>query len=120
MLRPTNIHGFIIKNPETKSSYNIIENARLHIKSKYVLTIDLQNFFSSITGKRVYSLFSSGLFDFSDESAKALTFSLLKELFQYYPCIPKLHLKVFRIAYFALAHIFISIDLISFLYFSFT
>lgn len=73
-LRPTNIHGFIIKNPETKSSYNIIENARLHIKSKYVLTIDLQNFFSSITGKRVYSLFSSGLFDFSDESAKALTF----------------------------------------------
>ena len=73
-LKPKNVHGFVIKDVTNKSAFNIIENARLHIKSKYVLTIDLKDFVSSISANRILQLFSSDLFDYSDNLSKALTF----------------------------------------------
>jgi len=73
-IKPTNVHGFVISNYEHPKKSNIIENARLHIKSKYVLTIDLKDFFSSISSLQIYKLFSSELFDYKDNIAKALTF----------------------------------------------
>ena len=38
-LKPKNVHGFVIKDVTDNSAFNIIENARLHTNSKYVLTI---------------------------------------------------------------------------------
>ena len=73
-IKPANVHGFVISNYEYLQKSNIIENARLHIKSKHVLTIDLKDFFSSISSNQIYKLFSSDLFDFTDDIAKALTF----------------------------------------------
>ena len=73
-LKPKNVHGFVIKDVTDNSAFNIIENARLHIKSKYVLTIDLKDFFSSISANRIFQLFSSDLFDYSENIAKAFTF----------------------------------------------
>jgi RNA-directed DNA polymerase len=73
-IKPKNVHGFVIKDVTDNSAFNIIENARLHIKSRYVLTVDLKDFFSSISANRILQLFSSDLFDYSDNLAKALTF----------------------------------------------
>ena len=73
-LKPKNVHGFVIKDVTDDSAFNIIENARLHIQSKYVLTVDLKDFFSSISASRILQLFSSDLFDYSDNLSKALTF----------------------------------------------
>jgi len=43
-------HGFVINR-------NIVSNARRHRNKRWVLNVDIENFFPSITSKRVYGLF---------------------------------------------------------------
>ena len=61
------VHGF------TKNR-SVVTNARKHCspKTRYVLNIDLENFFPSITFFRVRGLFQSRPFDFSFENATVL------------------------------------------------
>lgn len=61
------VHGF------TKSR-SIVTNARRHCspKTRYVLNLDLENFFPSITFFRIRGLFQAGPFNFSYENSTVL------------------------------------------------
>ncbi|EMW7736531.1 TIR domain-containing protein [Yersinia enterocolitica] len=61
----TAAHGFI-KGKSIKS------NAKKHIGKKYVLNIDLSNFFETITFARVYGVFKSRPFNFGHDAASVL------------------------------------------------
>jgi len=67
-LKPIDVHGFTRGN-----GCNIFENAKVHVNQKYVLNIDLLNFFPSIKAKRVNELFSSSLFSMNENLALAMT-----------------------------------------------
>ncbi|PEH74273.1 RNA-dependent DNA polymerase [Edwardsiella tarda] len=58
-------HGFI-KNK------SILTNAEKHIKKKYVINIDLEDYFGSVTFARVYGIFKSKPFNFSHSAASIL------------------------------------------------
>lgn len=65
---PPCVHGFVEKR-------SIATNAYKHVKKKAVLNIDLENFFPSITQKRIFGLLSKPPFSFPKDVA-----SLLSEL----------------------------------------
>ncbi|RAR73843.1 reverse transcriptase family protein [Flavobacterium aciduliphilum] len=72
LVRPEGVFGFVI-NPNKKESFcNIVENAKLHVHKKYVLNLDLEDFFSSIKAYRVKALFQSEYFRYTEEVANAL------------------------------------------------
>jgi len=73
-IKPDCVFGFTTLS-ESASRCNIADNAARHTGKRFVLNIDLKDFFPSITGEMVYSMFSSNLFYFSKETAKM--FSLL-------------------------------------------
>lgn len=58
-------HGFI-KNK------SIISNAEKHIKKRYVVNVDLEDYFGTITFPRIYGLFKSRPFNFSHSAATVL------------------------------------------------
>ncbi len=66
---PENVHGFIPKSFQVHRS--IVSNAMPHVKKQRVLSIDLENYFSSIHSKKVRSLFLS--WGFTNEISTALT-----------------------------------------------
>ena len=71
-LKPKEVHGFVV-NPNCKKNYcNILENAKLHCNKKFVLNIDLKDFFPSIKGKQILALFQSPIFDFDEKIALML------------------------------------------------
>jgi RNA-directed DNA polymerase len=70
---PNEVHGFVIQPNYLGKACNILENAKPHVKKKYVLNIDLEDFFPSISAKRVKELFLSDVFDFNEQIATALT-----------------------------------------------
>lgn len=73
LVRPEPVHGFVI-NPYRNQSYcNIAANAALHVGRRYVLNIDLKDFFPGITARAVRRLFASDLFRFPSQIATALT-----------------------------------------------
>ena len=72
-IKPDEAMGFIINPRYLETKYDIIENARMHVGKKYILNIDLKEFFSSISVRRVKALFSSDLFYFDDQMVTALT-----------------------------------------------
>jgi len=72
LVRPEGIYGFVI-NPNKKETFcNIVENAKLHVNKKYVLNLDLQDFFESIKAYRVKALFQSEYFRYPEQVATAL------------------------------------------------
>jgi RNA-directed DNA polymerase len=72
-IRPSEVHGFVI-NPHYLGSYcNIVANANVHTGKKYVLNIDLKDFFPSISAKWIKSLFTSPYFNYNEQVAIALT-----------------------------------------------
>lgn len=73
VIRPSFVHGFILHPANIPMKCNIFENARLHVRKKHVLSLDLQNFFPSITSQRVMKMFESELFEFNNEVSAALT-----------------------------------------------
>lgn len=54
------------------SGKSFIDNAKNHIRKKYVFNLDLENFFESITSPRIYSLFNR-YFNLSKSVAMLLT-----------------------------------------------
>ncbi|RDL17796.1 TIR domain-containing anti-phage reverse transcriptase [Serratia fonticola] len=58
-------HGFIKEK-------SIKTNAKKHIGKKYVLNIDLSNFFESITFARIYGVFKARPFNFGHDAASIL------------------------------------------------
>lgn len=72
-IKPAHVHGFVTNQYPTEKTCNILANAQPHIGKKQVLTIDLKDFFPSISARRVKSLFSSNLFAFNEQLAVALT-----------------------------------------------
>ena len=72
-IKPGEVHGFVI-NPHYLDKYcNIAANAHVHTGKKYVLNIDLKDFFPSISAKRIKNLFSSSFFNYNEQLATALT-----------------------------------------------
>lgn len=72
-LKPDEVHGFV--KSKHKSTYcNIVANAQPHVNKRFVLSIDLTDFFPSISAKRVKEMFASEIFQFNEQVAIALTF----------------------------------------------
>ena len=72
-IKPSHVFGFVIHPHYLKGASNIVENARLHSGKRYLLNIDLLNFFPSISAVRVKSVFMSDLFCFDEPMCNALT-----------------------------------------------
>ena len=72
-MKPKHVHGFVIHPRGEKKAANIVENALPHIQKKYLLNIDLENFFPSIKAKRIQELFKNELFDFNENTINVLT-----------------------------------------------
>ncbi|MBU3661512.1 MAG: RNA-directed DNA polymerase [Flavobacteriales bacterium] len=73
-LKPTCAKGFVINPPGSSLKANIVENALPHVAKKYVLNMDIRDFFTSISDKQIYHLFKSSPFDFSPQIAAAFTY----------------------------------------------
>lgn len=58
-------HGFI-------SGKSILTNSKKHLEKKWLVNIDLKDFFPSITAKRIYGLFQSKPFSFNKQVASYL------------------------------------------------
>jgi RNA-directed DNA polymerase len=72
-VKPKEVHGFVV-HPHYLGTYcNIVENAKVHTQKKFVLNIDLKDFFPSITARQVKQVFTSPYFNFSEQLATALT-----------------------------------------------
>lgn len=72
-LKPDGVYGFVINPGYMGKCCNIVANAQMHTGKKYVLNIDLKDFFSNISAGQVWHLFSSELFSYDDQIATALT-----------------------------------------------
>ncbi len=72
IVKPREVHGFVV-NPHYLGTYcNIAENAKMHVKKKCVLNIDIADFFPSITAKQVKNVFEQ-YFLYNQQVATALT-----------------------------------------------
>lgn len=72
-VKPKDVHGFVINPHYLGEHCNIVANASQHVGKKYLLNIDLKDFFPSITAKRVKDQFRSNLFGFNEQISSALT-----------------------------------------------
>lgn len=72
-VKPNEVHGFVVNPHYLGPRCNIVENAKVHVRKKHVLNIDLKDFFPSITARRVKQIFCSHYFHFDDHLANALT-----------------------------------------------
>jgi len=73
LIKPRNIHGFVINPHYLGRRCNIVENAKVHTGKGHLLNIDIKDFFPSISAKRVKELFSSPLFNYDEQITWALT-----------------------------------------------
>lgn len=71
-LLPTNVHGFVLQVGNHEIQANIVENAKHHVGKKAVLNIDLEDFFPSITARKVKELLKSTPFQFNEDLAIAI------------------------------------------------
>ena len=53
MVKPKEVNGFINKPEGYEYCHSIVSNAKPHVNKKYVLNMDLKDFFPSISAKRV-------------------------------------------------------------------
>jgi len=72
-IKPKEVHGFVVNPHYLKKACNVVENAKPHVKKKHVFNVDLEDFFPSISAKRIKETFASPYFDFSDQIIHALT-----------------------------------------------
>jgi RNA-directed DNA polymerase len=72
LIAPKGVYGFVINPTKSVSFCNIVENAKIHVNQKYVLNLDLKDFFPSILAYRVKELFQSDDFRFNEKVATAL------------------------------------------------
>ena len=71
-VRPPNVHGFILQVEQDATKANIVENAKVHVGKKAVLTVDLENFFTAISAKRVKDILMSPPFQCNEHIATVL------------------------------------------------
>jgi len=71
-LRPPAVYGFCISTNNDEDR-NIIGNAKQHIDHPYMLNIDLQDFFHTITRNRVYGIYESHFPSHSHQLTELLT-----------------------------------------------
>jgi RNA-directed DNA polymerase len=81
-IRPDSSHGFISKSP-AGDTRNIISNARIHVEKRFILNIDLKDFFHAISAGLVRDIFMKSPFSFNHQLA-----SLLAILTTYYNKLP--------------------------------
>ncbi len=67
--RPPCVHGFVIAAEDDAESLNILTNAKAHLKSPYLLNMDLKDFFPSISTPRIVQLLQSPPFSYNRELA---------------------------------------------------
>lgn len=72
LIKPSYVHGFVIQPKDSLTICPIAENARVHTHKKVILNIDLKDFFTTISAKRVKELFTSEVFRFHENIAIAL------------------------------------------------
>jgi len=72
-IKPEQVHGFVINPHYLCKHCNIVANASQHVGKKYLLNLDLKDFFPGITASRVRDLFKSETFGFSNQISFALT-----------------------------------------------
>ena len=77
------VHGFS-KSHSSSTKRDIRSNAAKHVKKHMVLNIDLQNFFTQITYRRIVGLFRANPFRFPKEIA-----SILAEICTYKGALPQ-------------------------------
>ena len=82
-IKPEEAHGFVINPGYLLKKCNIVENAKNHTGKKYVLNIDLKDFFPGISAWQVKETFMSQNFMFNEQIATALTL-----LTTYQGCLP--------------------------------
>jgi RNA-directed DNA polymerase len=73
LLKPEGVFGFVINPDKSIKKCNIADNASVHTHQKWVLNLDLKDFFPSIQAHQIKALFSSDLFNYSAEIATALS-----------------------------------------------
>lgn len=69
--KPANIHGFVVRPKGELKMCNIVSNAKTHVGKKYVLNIDLKDFFASILQSRFISCFCLSVLSLTTTSLKA-------------------------------------------------
>ncbi|MFM7015045.1 MAG: reverse transcriptase family protein [Bacteroidota bacterium] len=72
-IKPNSVHGFVPNFYKIEKRINIIENAKPHVGKKYILNMDLKNFFDSISSQRIYQLFLENHFNYNKLVAAAIT-----------------------------------------------
>ncbi len=82
-IKPESSHGFITRWEEGFGTCNIISNASIHTGKRFVLNIDLQDFFHAISAGRVRNIFMAPPFSFNHQLA-----SMLAILTTYYNKLP--------------------------------
>lgn len=82
-IKPGSSHGFITRWEEGFGTCNIISNASIHTGKRFVLNIDLQDFFHAISAGRVRNIFMTPPFSFNHQLS-----SLLAILTTYYNKLP--------------------------------
>ncbi len=83
LLKPEYIHGFTIRQDESKVPSGIFANAEMHISKKKVMTFDIKDYFQSFSAKDVWDLFRASPFNFSEPLA-----NLLAMLATWYDILP--------------------------------
>jgi RNA-directed DNA polymerase len=73
-VKPDSAKGFVLHKKDSNLKANIVENALLHVGKKYVLIMDIKDFFSSISDQRIYLIFRAKPFCFDTQIASALTY----------------------------------------------
>jgi RNA-directed DNA polymerase len=71
-IRPEYVHGFVLTNGTHENKANIVSNATPHVGKKYVMNLDLEDFFPSIKAKSIRELFLSELFNFDHHLSTCL------------------------------------------------
>lgn len=66
---PKAVHGFVLCPKDYQTSRSIISNAQVHVGQNHLLNIDLQDFFPSISAKRVRTVLMSPPFHFNEAVA---------------------------------------------------
>jgi RNA-directed DNA polymerase len=78
-IRPAAVHGFVMQVSDGSIQANIVENAKAHVGKRAVLSIDLVDFFPSISAKSVKELFMRAPFNFNDQIAIPLALLMTSE-----------------------------------------
>lgn len=72
-LRPDAAFGFLISPIDEETSRNIYTNACCHIGQKWLINLDLKDFFHQVKQKQLQSIFLAPPFSFSEETANCLS-----------------------------------------------